>query len=349
MNKPLIAVTATALAVLLSTPTLARDHIHIVGSSTLYPFAKAVSERFDGTTDFPAPRIDSTGTGGGLTRFCAGVGEDHPDIANASRPIKTSELDTCLANGVDRIIEIRIGFDGIAIANSRAATRLDLSLQEVWMALAKVLPDPAGGDEPIANPYQTWRALRADLPETRIQVLGPPPTSGTRDAFIELAMEPGCDRVAAIAALRGIDKDRHQAFCQEIRDDGAFVEAGEYDDLIWNRLVVDPTAVGIFGFSYLDRNADKIQAARIDGIEPSIATIADGRYPLSRPLYLYVKQAHLDQIPGVEEYLAELTSDAAWGPDGYLAAVGLIPLPESDREAMSERLRGRTGLERSAQ
>jgi phosphate transport system substrate-binding protein len=331
MKKSLIAV-AVVGAASMSTQVMARDTINIVGSSTVFPFATTVAERFGNTTEFNTPKIESTGSGGGLKLFCAGVGVEHPDITNASRRIKVSEYEKCQENGVEDIVEVKIGYDGIAMANSKEAEQLDLSLQDIFLALAKDVPNPDGSEELVANPYQTWKEVNPDLPDAKIEVLGPPPTSGTRDAFAELAMEGGCKTFDWIKAMKSEDKSKYKAVCHGIREDGAYVEAGENDNLIVQKLDANPEALGIFGFSVLDQNTDKVQGSMIDGVAPTFDSIASGDYPVSRSLYFYVKKAHVGTIPGIEEYVAEFTSDNAWGPDGYLADKGLIPLPEAMRE-----------------
>ena len=259
------------------------------------------------------------------------MGVEHPDITNASRRIKKSEQELCAKNGVTEIVEVKIGYDGIAIANSKASPQLNMSRKDLYLALAKDVPDPKGGDKLVANPYQTWKDVNASLPDTRIEVLGPPPTSGTRDAFAELVMEHGCQEFAFIKAMKKTDKKAFQAACMGIREDGAYIEAGENDNLIVQKLEANPNALGIFGFSFLDQNADKIQGSRIDGVEPTFDTIADSSYPVSRPLFFYVKKAHIGAVPGIKEYLAEFTSDKAFGGEGYLADKGLIPMPEAER------------------
>jgi phosphate transport system substrate-binding protein len=285
-----------------------RDQIRIVGSSTVFPFATAVAENFGRTTDFPTPVIESTGSGGGLKLFCAGVGVQHPDITNASRRMKPSEFDMCQENGVTDITEVVVGYDGIVMANAEDAPEFDLTLAQIWTALAAEGPMPT-----------MWTEVDPSLPAIKIEVLGPPPTSGTRDAFEELAMEAGCE------AAGGED-------CGEagmhIREDGAYVEAGENDNLIVSKLEANPNALGIFGYSFLDQNQDKLKGADIAGVEPTFEAIGDGSYPVSRSLYFYVKQAHVDVIPGIMEYVAEFISDEAAGSEGYLADKGLIPLPE---------------------
>ena len=308
----------------------ARDQINIVGSSTVYPFATTVAEQFGKTTKFKSPKIESTGSGGGIKLFCAGVGVQHPDITNSARRIKKSEVETCASNGVKEIVEVQVGFDGIAIANSKQAKPFNLTIQDIFLALAKEVPEPGTG-KLVMNPFKTWKDVNPELPNARIEVLGPPPTSGTRDAFVELVMEVGCDKFPAIKALKDSDAQRHKAVCQSVREDGAFIEAGENDNLIVQKLVANPNALGIFGYSFLDANTDRIQGTTIDGVAPDMDTIASGEYPVSRPIFFYVKKAHVEVIPGLKEYIAEFTSDKAFGPDGYLVDKGLIPMPDAMR------------------
>lgn len=306
-----------------------RDYISIVGSSTVYPFATVVAEKFGKSTSFKTPKIESTGSGGGLKLFCAGVGVEHPDITNASRRIKQSEFDRCAENGVTEIIEVKIGYDGIVLANSKKSAPMKLSRKNIFLALAKEVPDPASGKKLVPNPYKTWKDIDSSLPNNRIEVLGPPPTSGTRDAFVELAMEAGAKKFDWIKAM---DKKAFRAVAHTIREDGAYVEAGENDNLIVQKLEANPDAVGIFGFSFLDQNMDKIQGSYVDGVRPTFEAIADGQYPVSRPLFFYVKKAHVDVIPGIKEYLNEFTSEKAWGEEGYLSEKGMIPMPDAERK-----------------
>jgi phosphate transport system substrate-binding protein len=334
VNKTLIATAVAAAAATLSTQAIARDTINIVGSSTVFPFATTVAENFGNTTEFNTPKIESTGSGGGMKLFCAGVGVEHPDITNASRRMKSSEFDLCQENGVAEITEVKIGFDGIAMANSKEAEQFSLTPRDIFLALAKDVPNDKG--EIVPNPYKTWKDVNPDLPDVAIEVLGPPPTSGTRDAFAELAMEGGCKTFDDIKAMKKTDKKAYKALCHGIREDGAYVEAGENDNLIVQKLVANPDALGIFGFSFLDQNSDKVQGSKIDGVEPTFEAISDGSYPVSRSLYFYVKNAHVGTIPGIEEYVAEFTDEKAWGSEGYLADKGLIPLPDSDRAALAK-------------
>ena len=320
-----------------------RDYVYIVGSSTVYPFATVVAERFGRGSEFKTPKVESTGSGGGLKLFCDGVGVDHPDIANSSRAIKQSEVDACARNGVSEIIEVKIGYDGIVIANAVASQSILLTRKDIFLALAKNVPGENEG-ELVENPYQTWNDVNASLPDLEIEVLGPPPTSGTRDAFVELAMEGGCNAIPWINELKSTDGDNYKAICHTIREDGAFIEAGENDNLIVQKLEANPSAFGIFGFSFLDQNAEKVKGAAVDGTEPTFEAIADGRYPVSRPLYFYAKKAHVDVIPGLRGYLREFTSERAWGEEGYLSDRGLIPMPAEERSVVAAAVTSLTPL-----
>jgi len=308
-----------------------RSYIYIVGSSTVYPFTTVVAERFGKTTQFRTPKVEATGSGGGFKLFCAGVGVDHPDVTNASRRVKASELDMCSENGVTGVIEVKLGYDGIVMANAVESEQYQLSRRDIFLALAKEVPDPAGGEKLVPNPYTAWSEVDPNLPDTEIEVLGPPPTSGTRDAFVELAMEGGCQTFDWIAALEDEDETRYKTICHSIREDGVYVEAGENDNLIVQKLDANPAALGVFGYSFLDQNVEKVHGSFIDGVEPTFENIASGDYPVSRPLYSYVKAAHVGVIPGMREFLREMTSERAWGVDGYLSERGLIPMPEPER------------------
>ena len=323
--------TLLATCLLSASMAQARDFIAIVGSSTVYPFATTVAERFGKTTPYKTPKIESTGSGGGMKLFCGGVGLNHPDISNASRRIKESEFAKCQSNGVNEIVEVKIGYDGIVMANSKKAPMLHLSRRDIYLALAKEVPDPRGGKVLVENPYHSWHEVNPALPDIPIRVLGPPPTSGTRDAFDELAVEGGCQTFPWLDALKKQDKKHYKAVCRSLREDGAYVEAGENDNLIVQKLAVDPQAVGVFGYSFLDQNGDKIQGSPIEGVEPTFENISDGAYPVSRPLFFYVKKAHVKAVPGMREYLAEFTSERAWGEEGYLADKGMIPMPDEER------------------
>jgi phosphate transport system substrate-binding protein len=328
-------VIAGLLGLGLSTAQAARDHITIVGSSTVYPFATVVAEHFGKNTRFKTPKIESTGSGGGFKLFCAGVGVDHPDITNSSRKIKSTEIEQCKNNGVTGIIEVKIGYDGIALANSVKAAPLELTLRDIFLALARQVPAADGSETLVANPYKTWKDVNAALPAIAIEVLGPPPTSGTRDAFVELAMEGGCKTFDWVKAMKTTDKNAYKALCHTVREDGAFIEAGENDNLIVQKLEANPKAVGIFGFSFLDQNSDKVHGSMVNGVEPEFESIASGEYPVSRSLYFYVKKAHVGSIPGIAQYLAEFTSEKTWGNDGYLTDKGLIPMTDDERSEMA--------------
>ncbi|MCD6292239.1 MAG: PstS family phosphate ABC transporter substrate-binding protein [Deltaproteobacteria bacterium] len=327
-----IVVIISLLPAVMSQAGSGRDYIAIVGSSTVYPFATVVAEKFGKTTKFKTPKIESTGSGGGLKLFSAGVGLRHPDITNASRRIKKSEFERCQKNGVREIVEIKIGYDGIVIANSRKSLRFKLSRRDLFLALAKEIPNPDGSAMLIENPYKTWKEVNPDLPAIKIRVLGPPPTSGTRDAFVELALAGGAKSFPWLKELKKKDKSRFKALSQTIREDGAYVEAGENDNLIVQKLLADPDSLGIFGFSFLDQNSDRIQGSVIDGVVPTFEKIAAGKYPVSRPLFFYVKKAHIGMVPGIRAFLAEFTSEKAGGEDGYLSDRGLIPMPKTERD-----------------
>ena len=343
-NSGMAVRTATAALALLATSVSAqaRNQITIVGSSTVFPFATTVAERFGKNTDFKTPVVEATGSGGGLKLFCSGVGEGTPDITNASRRIKATEVALCAKNGVEEIIEVKVGYDGIVLANSRESNVLSVSRKDIFLALAKDVPDGEGKTKP--NPYKTWKDVNADLPDLEIEVLGPPPTSGTRDAFVELSMEGGCKQIDWVKALGKSDKGAFKALCHTIREDGAFVEAGENDNLIVQKLEANPDAFGIFGYSFLDQNSDKVQGSEIEGNAPTFENIAEGAYPVSRSLYFYVKKAHIGTIPGIEEFLAEFTSEDAFGEDGYLGEKGLIPLTEDEAVEVQDAIENLTPL-----
>lgn len=340
MNKLKIALpTISVLAGLLITANaFARDNIEVVGSSTVYPFSTVVAERYGRSTGKATPKIESTGSGGGMKLFCSGVGTNYPDITNSSRRIKMSEFKKCQKNGVKDVIEVQIGYDGIVIANSVDAKSINLSRKDIFLALAAKVPGDTEGSL-IDNPYTNWKQINPSLPDIDIEVLGPPPTSGTRDAFVELGMEGGCKKIAWIAALKKTDKNTYKQVCHTVREDGRYIEAGENDNLIVQKLEANPAALGIFGFSFLDQNADKVQGASIESVEPTFESIADKSYPISRPLFFYVKKAHVGVVPGMMGYLKEFTSERAWGVEGYLAEKGMIPLPIKERNLMGQNTR----------
>ena len=316
----------------------ARDYISAVGSSTVYPFATAAGEKFAEATGNKTPKIDSTGTGGGFERFCAGVGGDTPDISNASRRMKKSEYDTCQKNGVTDSVEIQVGIDGIALGEAQRGPGFKLSEEDVYKALA-------------ANPYgkpntaKTWKDVNPALPAVGISVFGPPSTSGTYDAFKELIMGKGCDANPEMKALKAADKDKHEAVCTGLRGSPYYVEQGENDNLIISKLDKNPDSLGIFGFSYLDANKDKIKAVPVQGVSPTYDTIADGSYPGSRPLFIYIKKAHVGVVPGLKDYVAEFLKDAGQG--GYLAEKGLIVSPKAVSDAANAAATNMTPLDGS--
>ena len=327
-----------ALAGFIAIPAQARDQIRIVGSSTIFPFTTAVAEEFGITTPFRTPVVESTGTGGGMKLFCAGIGTRHPDVTNASRRIKKSEVEKCARNGVTDITEVKIGFDGIVLANSLKVPRTSFSLRHIFLGLAKQVPADETGATLQPNPYEQWSDIDSTLPKIKIKVLGPPPTSGSRDAFAELALEGGCKTFSDLKAMKNSDKNAYRVACHSIREDGAYVEAGENDNLIIRKLEADTNAFGVFGFSFLDQNQDKVQGSLVNDVSPEFENIANGKYPVARSLYFYVKNAHMGIIPGIEAFVSEFTSDNAMGEDGYLIDKGLIPLDEDERKQQIEKL-----------
>lgn len=353
------------------------DAIRIVGSSTVFPFSAAVAEQFGAKTDFPTPVVESTGTGGGLKLFCDGLGREHPDIANASRRIKVSEFRRCLDNGVSEVVEIKVGFDGIVLANAEEAPAFAVSREQIFRALARRIPTAPDDCTLIDNPHQTWFDVDPSLPPFPIEVFGPPATSGTRDAFVEIAMEPGAWAVPCLDGLaalhQGVDEtaedylkrvqrywptatledltvddgasaedgapmallsgdDWVKAVAYTLRDDGGWIDAGENDNAIVNTLVETPTALGVFGFSFLDQNEDRLKGALVDGVAPVFEAIESGDYSIARSLYFYLKRGHLDVTPGLRAFAMEFTSEAATGAFGYLDEKGLIPLSSLERE-----------------
>ncbi len=335
MKRPL---TKTIISLSLSTAVLmtnaasaqsnSRDTITAVGSSTVYPFSTVVAERFGKNTEFKTPKIESTGTGGGMKLFCASNAIDTPDLSNASRRMKKSEFELCAKNGVTSITEVLVGYDGIVVANSNSSNTMKITRKELFLALAKEVPAKDGSEKLVANPYKLWSDINPTLPTNKIEVLGPPPTSGTRDAFAELVLEGGCKKFPWIKAIKKQNKSKYKTICHSVREDHAYIEAGENDNLIVQKLTANPKAFGIFGFSFLDQNSDTLQGSIIDGKGPTFEAIANGSYPVSRPLYFYVKNAHVGKVPGILEFLTEYTSEAAMGEEGYLTDKGLIPLGE---------------------
>jgi len=322
---------ASALALVLAATganAQSRDQIRIVGSSTVYPFTTTVAEQFGRQGGMKAPVVESTGTGGGMKLFCAGVGTQHPDAANASRRINKGEFADCQKNGVSDVVELKVGFDGIVMASAKNGPELRLTKEQIYRALAKQVPGPDG--KLMANAAKNWSDIDRSLPNTKIEVLGPPPTSGTRDSFVELVMEPGAEAIPAMAEMKKSDRKAFDAAFKAIREDGAFVEAGENDNLIVQKLVANPNAVGIFGYSFLDENAGRIKGASIDGQLPTYETISGGQYKVARPLFVYFKKQHVGVVPGLDKFVAEYVSDKAIGADGYLARKGLVALPKDE-------------------
>lgn len=334
MIKKSLAVAAVAAVASMGTAGLAeaRDQIRIVGSSTVFPYTQAVAEEFGAVTGHPAPVVESTGTGGGMKIFCQGVGAAHPDVTGASRAMKQSEFELCQANGVTSVTEALIGFDGLSFAVSRSGQDFDVTKEQLFLALASEVPVDG---EIVANPYTKWNEIDPSLPDIEIQVFGPPPTSGTRDAWVELVMEEGCEAFEAVEAL---EEGRREEVCQRMRQDGPFIEAGENDNLIVQRLESDPEAYGIFGYSFLYENQDKLKPVAVGGVLPSPETIESGEYGISRPLFFYVKNAHRGVIPGLEDFLVEYMSETAMGPGGYLSDRGLVPLNDAKRQEVQDQV-----------
>jgi phosphate transport system substrate-binding protein len=338
MKRLLIAASLVALT---AAPALARDQIRIVGSSTVYPFTTAVAEQFGKTSGMKTPVVESTGTGGGFKLFCAGLGEAHPDFTNASRAIKKGEFEDCASNGVTEIVEIKVGFDGLALADSIKGADMPLTKQQIFMALAKQVPDKDG--KLVPNPYTMWNEIDPSFPAQKIEVYGPPPTSGTRDSFMELVMEKGAEGFDSLKELKTSDAKAFEAVWKSMREDGAFVEAGENDNLIVQKLIGNPNAFGIFGFANVAEN-NEIHALAIDGVTPTYETIASGEYKVARPLFIYAKKQHVGVIPGIAEFVAEYTSDKAIGEEGYLTDKGLITLPGEEGAKIREAANAMTVL-----
>jgi phosphate transport system substrate-binding protein len=325
-----IGLAGVATSITLGGPAAAQEQIQIVGSSTVFPYTQAVAERFAANTGAVAPVVESTGTGGGMQIFCEGLGTDFADITGASRAMKASEWDVCEQNGVTNITEILVGYDGLSMAVSQKGEAIDVSKAQLFSALAAEVEVDG---EVVANPHKKWSEIDPSLPDIPITVYGPPPTSGTRDAWVELVMMEGCSEFPAIAAL---DEERMTEVCQRMRTDGPFIEAGENDNLIVQRLTADPNAYGIFGYSFLYENQDQLKPVAIEGVAPDEATIESGEYGVSRPLFIYVKNDHRGVIPNLQEFIEEYVSDDAMGSGGYLSERGLIPLPEDKLEQVQE-------------
>ncbi|GAB5458593.1 MAG: PstS family phosphate ABC transporter substrate-binding protein [Henriciella sp.] len=316
------------------TVTRGDQKIKIVGSSTVAPFTTAVAEQFGASSKYPTPIVESTGTGGGFKAFCQAIGPNEPTISNASRPIKPSEVELCARAGITHLVEVKIGFDGIVLANSKSAPNLDLTKTEIVLALAAELPDGQGGW--IKNPNKTWQDVSDDLPDMQIIVSGPPPTSGTRDAFVEIAMESGALGIPGFADLKASDGDEFKRRAHNIRNDGAWIDSGENDSGIVQTLLKSDDSIGVMGYSFLEQNLDRIKGAKIGGVEPVFDEIASGNYQISRSMYFYVKKQNLPLVPGVEAFVDEFTKEDSWGPFGYLVDKGLIPLQEAQRQQVRQ-------------
>jgi phosphate transport system substrate-binding protein len=332
-----ISLYAAAAATMLSIPAMAdARNMRAAGSSTVYPFAKAVAERVArANPKLGAPIVESVGTGAGFKLFCGGVGERFPDISNASRRMKASEAKQCAGNGVKEVTEIQIGIDGIAFATAKSTPLAGLTTRDIYMALAKT---PFGKP----NKAKTWNDVNGKLPALPIRVYGPPPTSGTRDAFAELIMTAGCETNAGMVALKKANPDKHKAVCAGIREDGAFIEAGENDNLIVQKLAGNPNTIGIFGYSFLEENTAKLKGIAINGVQPTYQSISAFKYPGARPLYIYVKNAHVRAIPAIRAFIAEFTKESAIGPNGYLKQLGLVAAPAGVRAKSQQAARNLT-------
>ena len=325
----------------------AEEQIRIVGSSTVFPFSTAVAEEFGRTTKYKTPIVESTGSGGGMKLFCTGLGPAHPDITNASRRIKDKEYQNCTKAGI-KIVEMKVGYDGIVLANSKKGNVLNLTTRDIYLALAEKVPANEDGSKLQDNPYKTWKDVNPNLPNIKIEVLGPPPTSGTRDAFVELAMDKGAKSFSALKKLRGSSKAGKSEFkkiARTMREDGAFIEAGENDNLIVQKLDSNPNAIGIFGYSFLDQNSDKLQGANVNGSSPDFEKILSGEYAISRSLYVYVKKNHIRIKPSIVDFIKEFTSSNAMGTYGYLSEKGLIPLPADEYMTVKTNSRNLVELE----
>ncbi|MEW6018593.1 MAG: substrate-binding domain-containing protein [Pseudomonadota bacterium] len=342
MKKVLGLCAAVALMGAATSAQAARDYVWAAGSSTVFPFTTRVAENFSRKTGMKAPKVESLGTGGGIKLFCSGVGDNFPDIANASRRMTAAEFDTCRANGVTDIVEMKVGFDGIVIAADRSAPDYQFRLPHLYLALgANVLR----GGKFVPNPYTNWNEIGPGLPDNRILVYGPPPTSGTRDAFVELGIEASARTFPTAAALRERDEDEFKQMTHPLRREG-WVDSGENDNAIVQTLTKTPGSLGVFGYSFMEENGDKVKAMSIDGVAPTVANIAQGTYPLSRSMYIYVKKAHVGVTQGLQEFVTEFASDAATGRGGYLQGRGLIPLPADQHEAMKAVASGMTTMSR---
>ena len=343
-TRTLAATISVAVAGLVATTAVAsaRDQIRIVGSSTVYPFTTAVAEQFGKSGAGKTPVVESTGTGGGMKLFCAGVGLGHPDLTNASRAMKKGEFEDCQKNGVKDIVEIKVGIDGLTIAQSKTGPSIKLTMEQVFLALGEQVPGKDG--KLVANPYKNWSDIDASLPNIKIEVLGPPPTSGTRDSFHELFLEVGAKASAALTDMQKSDAKGFEKLWKSIRKDGAYVEAGENDNVIVQKLEGNKNAFGVFGYSFLEENLAKLRGVTIDGVEPTYDTIAGGKYKGSRPLFVYLKKQHVGVVPGIEQFAAEYVSAKAMSKDGYLARKGLVALPKAEADKVAASVKSMTSL-----
>ncbi len=310
-----------------------RRHVLVVGSSTAYPIIAAAAEHIGRTQTMLTPVIESTGTGGGIKLFCGGYGLHWPDIAMASRRMKDSERDTCTRNQVNDVREIKIGYDGIVIAANKDTPPLRLTKRHLYLAIARAIPAPDDPGRLMPNPYRQWNDIDADLPAKPIRIMGPPPTSGTRDILVERVLEPGCLAVPELAVLRAQDPGRFAELCDAVREDGAYIDSGENDARLVRKLLTDPDTLAMLGYNFLDRNRDRLRAASIDGINPGFESIESGVYPLTRPLFVYVKPQHARLVEGLDAFVEALISTDVSGPEGYLVDRGLIPLAATERAA----------------
>jgi phosphate transport system substrate-binding protein len=332
MKKMLVLAAAIAASATGAIQAQGRDTINIVGSSTVYPFSTVVAERFGKTAGMKTPKVESTGTGSGMKLFCAGMALDTPDFTNASRRMKKSEQEKCAENGVKEIVEMPIGFDGLTVAHAKGNTPMNLTREQIYLALAKQIPAKNGEEKLVDNPNKTWKDIDKSLPDVKIEVIGPPPSSGTRDSFVELVIEHSCKEYAWLGNLEKIDKDDYGKKCKSIREDGAFVEAGENDNLIVQKLSTNRNAFGVFGYSFLEENLDKVQAVSIEGVKPDADTVSSGDYKISRAMFVYMKKGHVGTVPGIHEFAKEFMSDKSMGADGYLVEKGLIPLDKANAD-----------------
>lgn len=335
MTNSLVRTALAAAAVVASAnAAFARDQIRVVGSSTVYPFTTAVAEQFGKANGGKTPIVESTGTGGGMKIFCEGVGADKADATNASRRMKKSEFEMCQKNGVKDIVELNVGFDGLTIAHSKDGPGISLTLKQVFQALAENVPDKDG--KLVPNPYKNWSDIDPSLPNVKIEVLGPPPTSGTRDSLHELFLEKGAEEFDSLKAMKKDDEanktKNFEKVWKSIRKDGGYVEAGENDNVIVQKLEGNPNALGVFGFSFLEENTAKLKGVPLNGVEPTFENIAANKYKGARRMYVYFKKAHVGVIPGLDKFAAEYVSDKAIGEDGYLGAKGLVTLPKEELE-----------------